>query len=206
MDNSLSKDEIDKLPLCQFSGVITVVEDELEVPGIIEQLLNEKFLGFDTETKPSFRKGENNKVSLIQISTTTEVYLFRLNKIGFPPALLKLLESKSVQKIGVGIRDDIRGLNKLARIKPGGFVDLQDVVKSLEINVLSLRGLAAMVLNVRISKRQRLSNWEADQLTNSQIDYAATDAWAALMIFKELVYLEPNIEINNIKLSYFTTK
>ena len=115
------------------------------------------------------------------------------------PAIVQLLENKLILKIGVGIRDDLRGLNKLVRFKPRGFVELQDMVKAFDIDVFSLKGLAALVLNVRVSKRQRLSNWEAAELTPAQIDYAATDAWIALRIFNELMLLEPAHQVKSLQ-------
>jgi ribonuclease D len=198
MENSISKEEIEELPLSQFAGLITIVENPLDVPGIVEKLMKERYLGFDTETKPAFKKGESHQVSLLQISSANEAFLFRIHKTGLPVSLTRLLESKSVLKIGVGLRDDLRGLNKIAKFKPGGFVELQDMVKAFGIDVFSLKGLAALVLNVRISKRQRLSNWEVEPLTQAQIDYAATDAWVALRIFTELMLLEPAHEVKSL--------
>jgi len=199
MDSSISKEAIEELPLSQFGGVITVVEDVSAIDSIVAKLQKERYLGFDTETRPSFKKGEGNRISLVQISTGDEAYLFRLNKTGIPASLIRLLENKSILKIGVGIRDDLRGLNKLVKFKPGGFVELQDMVKAFGIDVFSLKGLAALVLNVRVSKRQRLSNWEADELTTAQIDYAATDAWVALRIFNELMLLEPAHQVKSVQ-------
>lgn len=199
MDSSISKEEIEELPLSQFTGVITVVEQSSDVPGIVEKLSKERYLGFDTETKPSFKKGEGNTISLLQISTTEEAFLFRINKTGLPKVLTNLLENRSILKIGVGIRDDLKGLNKVTKFKPAGFIELQDMVKAFGIDTFSLKGLAALVLNVRISKRQRLSNWEMELLTQAQIDYAATDAWAALMIFNELMVLEPTFQVKSLQ-------
>ena len=152
----------------------------------------------DTETKPSFKKGSVNQTSLLQLSTANEAFLFRLNKTGLCPSLIKLLESTKLFKVGVGIRDDIRGLNQLARFKPGRFVELQDVAKNFGIDVFSLKGLAGLMLEVRVSKRQRLSNWEADTLTQAQIDYAAIDAWIALRLYEEFVLLDPLYKFKSI--------
>lgn len=200
MDSSISKEAIGELPLCQFSGIITVVENPEKVDEIVETLLHEKLLGFDTETKPSFKKGANHNVSLLQLSTKSRAFLFRLNKTGLTASLVRLLSDPDILKIGVGIRDDLRGLNRLFKFKPGGFVELQDMVKSFGIDVFSLKALAALVLNVRVSKRQRLSNWEADILTEGQIDYAAIDAWIGLRIFEELVVIDPSYKVK--KISY----
>ena len=198
MENTISKEAIGELPLCQFDGKITLVEDLVEIDEIVDILLKEKVIGFDTETKPSFKKGSVNQTSLLQLSTANEAFLFRLNKTGLCPPLIKLLESNKLFKVGVGIRDDIRGLNQLARFKPGRFVELQDVAKNFGINVFSLKGLAGLMLEVRVSKRQRLSNWEADTLTQAQIDYAAIDAWIALRLYEEFVLLDPLYKFKSI--------
>jgi ribonuclease D len=198
MDSSISKEAIGELPLCQFSGIITVVENPEKVDEIVEKMLHEKLLGFDTETKPSFKKGANHDVSLLQLSTKSSAFLFRLNKTGLTASLVRLLSDPNILKIGVGIRDDLRGLNRLAKFKPGGFVELQDMVKYFGIDVFSLKALAALVLNVRVSKRQRLSNWEADILTEGQIDYAAIDAWVGLRLFEELVNIDPSYKVKSL--------
>lgn len=191
MDSSISKEAIQELPLCEFGGIITVIEDPDKVDEIVAQLSAEKALGFDTETKPSFKKGKGNSVSLLQISTTKAAYLFRLNKIGFMPSLVKLLADPKILKVGVGIRDDLRALNQLDKFKPAGFIELQEMVKLYGVKVFSLKSLAALALNVRVSKRQRLSNWENDVLTEAQAQYAAIDSWIALQIYKKLMTIEP---------------
>jgi ribonuclease D len=194
MENSISKETISELPLSQFEGLITVVEDPDRILEVTEILSRESVLGFDTETKPSFTKGANNSISLIQLSTQSEAYLFRLNKIGFNGSLVQLLENPKILKVGVGLRDDLRGLNRITSFKPGSFIELQEMVKSFGIDVFSLKALAGLVLNVRVSKRQRLSNWESDTLSQGQIDYAATDAWIALRIYQELMVLDPSFK------------
>jgi ribonuclease D len=198
MDSSISKEAIGELPLCQFEGVITVVEDPDVVQDIVDKLSEAKVLGFDTETKPAFKKGTSNQVSLLQLSTDKEAYLFRLNKLGFCAPLVQLFENPKVYKVGVGIRDDIRGLNQLVPFKPGGFIELQEMVKGFGIDVFSLKALAGLVLNVRVSKRQRLTNWETDVLTPGQIDYAAIDAWIGLRIFQELMLIQPDFKVKSV--------
>jgi ribonuclease D len=199
MDSSISKEAIGELPLCQFEGRITVVEDPSAIQEIVALLSNEKVLGFDTETKPSFKKGESNHISLLQISTATDAYLFRIHKTGLPVEIINLFENPNIYKVGVGIRDDLRGLNKISKFRPVKFVELQDMVKVFDIDVFSLKALAGLILNVRISKRQRLSNWETEVLTTGQIDYAATDAWIALRIFQELMLLQPTHKVKSIQ-------
>ncbi|TCO05380.1 3'-5' exonuclease [Natronoflexus pectinivorans] len=198
MDSTISKEAIGELPLCQFEGTITVVEDPQKVDEIVEELLSEKVIGFDTETKPSFKKGALNEISLLQLSTSDKAYLFRLNKTGFNGSLVKLFENSAIIKVGVGIRDDLRGLKRLANFKPSRFVEIQEMVKSFGIDVFSLKALAGLILSVRISKRQRLSNWESDSLTPAQIDYAATDAWIAYRIFEELMLIEPTYKVKSL--------
>lgn len=184
--------------MCQFEGVITVVEDPDVVQEIVDKLSQEKVLGFDTETKPAFKKGTSNQVSLLQLSTNKEAYLFRLNKVGLCAPLIQLFENPKVYKVGVGIRDDLRGLNQLATFKPAKFVELQEMVKDFGIDVFSLKALAGLVLNVRVSKRQRLSNWETEVLTPGQIDYAAIDAWIGLRIFEELMLIQPDFKVKSV--------
>ncbi len=191
MQTSISKEDIKDLPLKQFEGPVTVVEDPEKVRGVVEQLKQNKVIGFDTETKPAFKKGVSHKVALLQLSTEEEAFLFRLNLTGINRELSDLLADSNVLKVGVGIRDDLRGLRELNPFTPGGFVELQDVAPDYGIDVLSLKNLAGLLLGIRVSKRQRLSNWEAGQLTEGQILYAATDAWVALQIYNKLITMEP---------------
>ena len=197
MNNNETKNT-EELPHGQFEGTITVIEDVNRIAEIVGIIKKTKVIGFDTETKPAFKKGEGHKIALLQISTLNDAYLFRINKTGFSPELIELFEDDSILKIGVGIRDDLRGLNKLRRFKPCGFIELQDMAKSLQLGTFSLKGLAAEVLNLHISKRQRLTNWEADIYTQAQIDYAATDAWIALRIFNELMSKEPECKVESV--------
>jgi len=191
MQNSISKEDIKELPLKQFEGPVTVVEDPEEIRNVVNQLKQNNVIGFDTETKPSFKKGISHKVALLQFSTEEEAFLFRLNLTGINEALKELLADSEILKVGVGIRDDLRGLRAINSFTPGGFVELQDVAPDHGIDVLSLKNLAGLLLGIRVSKRQRLSNWEADKLTEGQILYAATDAWVALQIYNKLTAIKP---------------
>ncbi|MDG5798848.1 3'-5' exonuclease domain-containing protein 2 [Marinilabiliaceae bacterium ANBcel2] len=199
MVTSISKEAIADLPRFEFKGKVTVIEDANLVDGLVEKLSGYSVLGFDTETKPCFKKGGGNKISLLQLATNDEVFLFRINKTGLLPSLINLLEDESVLKVGVGIRDDLRGLNEMVRFWPMCFIELQDVAKKLGIKVYSLKALAGLLLDVRVSKRQRLSNWEADVLTSGQIDYAAADALIALKIYEELKREFSNVDINSLQ-------
>jgi len=183
---SIDKEELAELPLIQFEGKITLVESNEDYLISIEYLTQQKMLGFDTETKPAFKKGVVYEVALLQLATKDRAFLFRLNKIGLPNDLKSILENPEIEKIGVAIRDDIKGLQKLNNFKPGGFVELQEHVKSYGIQDFSLKKLSAIVLGFRISKAQRVTNWEALELSEAQQVYAATDAWISHRIYESL--------------------
>ncbi|MBS2098025.1 3'-5' exonuclease [Carboxylicivirga linearis] len=200
MQKTISKEALSELPLQHFEGDVVVVEDESKIEELVRELEQHSVIGFDTETKPSFQKGKVNKVALLQLATSDQGYLFRMNKTGFHPALVRLLENQDIAKIGVGIRDDLRGLNRLVPFKHAGFVELQDYVKQVGIEDTSLRKLAGLVLHFRVSKRQRLSNWEAPHLTPSQVIYAATDAWVAIELYKKLTALFPKEEVQTLSI------
>ena len=163
-----------------------VIEEFTSFRVVIPLLSREKVLGFDTETKPSFRKGVKNKVSLIQLSTDNLACLFRINKLGFPDELADILANPEIIKTGVALHDDIRFLKKLKQFIPDGFIDLQDYVKGFGIESSGLKKLTAIVLGFRISKRQQVTDWEADELTDAQKIYAATDAWVCREIYMKL--------------------
>ncbi|MDD2286570.1 MAG: 3'-5' exonuclease domain-containing protein 2 [Paludibacter sp.] len=183
----ISKEEVNELPIVVFEGKVRVVDSEDKVTDAMAVLCQQQVVGVDTETKPSFKKGLLHKVALLQISTEDQCFLFRLNKISFPKELGDFLSDKSVKKIGLALKDDFNGLNKLHRFKPENIVDLQSIVKSYGILELGLQKIFAIVFNQKISKSQRLTNWESPELTEQQQRYAATDAWAALMIYKQLM-------------------
>lgn len=183
---SIDKDELAEMPLVQFEGNIKLVESKEDYLSSVKFLSEQKILGFDTETKPAFKKGVVNEVALLQLSTNDHAFLFRLNIIGLPNGLKNILENPAIKKIGVAIRDDIKGLQKLNSFKPGGFVELQEHVKSFGIQDFSLKKMSAIVLGCRISKSQRITNWEAPELTEAQQIYAATDAWVSHQIFQSL--------------------
>lgn len=182
----LTNKELDKLPMVQFSEEVVVVETEEALQQAVREMHNATMLGFDTETRPSFRRGLSYGVSLLQLSIDHKAWLIRLNKVGLSAEICSLLESDEIMKIGVAIRDDIRGLQKLHSFQPRNFVDLQTMAKERGLEDFSLKKLAAHVMGVKISKRQRLSNWESDMLSSAQIKYAATDAWVSLQIYKGL--------------------
>src|SRR5690554_3012162 len=183
---SITKEELTELPLRWFDGEINVIEEREQVYGAINYLATHTVIGFDTETRPAFKKGVYNKVALLQLSTVEKAFLFRINKIGVPHQIIRIMSDPGIIKPGVAIRDDIKGLQAISRFNPQGFIELQDYAKEMGIQNFSLKKLSAIVLGFRISKSQQLSNWEAPTLTEAQKVYASTDAWAALEIYKTL--------------------
>lgn len=182
----ISKEEVNELPVVVFNGQISLVDDEAKVHDAIAALRKAKLVGIDTETKPSFTRGQSHKVALLQISTIDHCYLFRLNKIKFPKELGDYLSDKKVKKIGLALKDDFAGLNRHHHFKPENIVDLQGIVKDYGILELGLQKMYALLFNQKISKSQRLTNWESHELTEQQQRYAATDAWAVLKIYNQL--------------------
>ncbi len=183
---AITKEAIAALPTIAFGGEIVVVDSPAQIDRACNALLGERVLGFDTESRPAFQRGVVNRIALLQLSTPTTCYLFRLNRIRLDKAILKILESNRITKVGLSVAGDIRELETLRRFRPKGFVDLQQLAPAHGITDMSLIKIAAIVLGRRISKAQRLSNWEAVQLTDAQRLYAATDAWACLEIFNKL--------------------
>ncbi|WP_372776026.1 3'-5' exonuclease [Mangrovibacterium sp.] len=184
---SITKEELDDLPSKSFEGEILVVNRHEQLEEVVEYLRKAEVLGFDTETKPSFKRGQINKVALLQLSTADRAFLFQLHKIGLPDEVKSVLSDPNILKVGVAIRDDVKALQRLSHFKAGGFVELQDKVKGYGIQDFSLKKIAGIVLGVRISKSQRLTNWESDVLTEGQQTYAATDAWIGHEIFQSLI-------------------
>ncbi|MFT7363446.1 MAG: ribonuclease D [Algoriphagus sp.] len=183
----ISKEEINELALGQFEGEIFLIEDLDDVEEVADFLSQHPIIGFDTETKPAFKKGVINQVSLLQLSTPSQAFLFRTHKTGFPDLIRNVLEKEHIIKVGAAVHDDIKGLAKLTdSFYPNSFFDLNDELKKVGFENVGVRNLCAMVLNMRISKSEQVSNWEAVNLTQKQQRYAATDAWACLEIYKKL--------------------
>jgi ribonuclease D len=177
---------IKSLPVKTFPGTIHLIDHPRAFEQIRPILTREKILGFDTETKPCFKKGRYHPVALLQLSTCDEAFLIRLNKVHLPEYLLDILENKDILKIGVALKDDLNGLKKIMDLEPEGFIDLQQFVKQYGIEDNGLKKLVANVLGFRISKRSQTSNWEQDELTREQLDYAATDAWVCRQLYEAL--------------------
>jgi ribonuclease D len=188
---NISIEEIRELELRWFEGEIVVVDDLSKFRSVIPRLKRSDILGFDTETKPSFKKGKKNKVSLIQLADKDLACLFRINRIGLPEELLKILADRNVIKAGVAIHDDIKILKHISRFEPESFIDLQGFVKDYGIQSSGLKKLAAIVLGYRISKSQQVTDWETGCLTEPQQVYAATDAWVCREIYTRLRVEKP---------------
>ena len=188
--NKYDKKLISSLPIVSFPGRIIVILSSGETEKAVSYLLSNPILGVDTETRPSFKRGYQYKVSLLQVSTEDTCFLFRLNHTGITPALIRFLEDTTVPKIGLSWHDDLNGLHKLANFTPGRFIDLQNCMREIGIEDMSLQKLYANVFGQKINKKMQLSNWERDILDDKQKLYAATDAWACIMLYKELMRLE----------------
>jgi ribonuclease D len=183
---NITAEEIAECELDWFKGEMILVDDIDTFHRVFPRLLGHGLLGFDTETKPSFKKGKKHPVSLIQLSTDNLACLFRINKIGIPAEMTRILADPKVIKAGVAVHDDIRFLKGVKKFEPAGFVDLQPLVKEFGIESSGLKKLAAIILGIRISKRQQVTDWEAEELSEAQMIYAATDAWVCHEIYKKL--------------------
>jgi ribonuclease D len=173
------------LPLQAFPGTIHVIDSVAGMQKYMPVLKQEKVLGFDTETRPSFRKGRVNKISLVQFATPFHAFLFRLTALNLPDELVELFEDDSIIKVGAALHDDLIDLRRIRDFKAGGFLDLQKYVEAFGIENKGVAKLAGIILGFRISKNQQLSNWDVDKLSDAQ-EYAATDAWVCLKIYLEL--------------------
>lgn len=184
--NKFDKKNISDLPRVTFPGKIIVVITETEANKAVDFLLSADILGIDSETRPVFKKGQHHKVALLQVSTKDVCFLFRLNLIGMPACIVRLLEDTTVLKVGLSLHDDFSMLHQRAEFKIGRFIDLQNIVSEFGIEDLSLQKLYANLFHERITKRQQLSNWEAPILTEQQKIYAATDAWTCIQLYERL--------------------
>lgn len=182
----ISKEEMANLPTEKFEGEIVVVSSPEDVPEVVRELKEAPMVGFDTETKPAFKKGQINNVALIQLSTENKCFLVRLSQIGFPAEIKEYLEDGAYAKVGLSIKDDFHNLSKLEEFHPQGFTDLQEYVRKFKISDSSLTKVHSIIFGKRISKSQQLTNWEAPTLTRKQQQYAALDAYACVNIYNHL--------------------
>jgi ribonuclease D len=188
LGKTITKEILAEYPAEAFNGRIVEVRTPDACEEAVRFLSGCAMLGFDTETRPTFKKGNVHGAALIQLSTNDICYLFRLNIIGFPPSLIRFLSNPEVLKIGLSLRDDFHSLNRVAPFTPQGFIDLQAIIRNYDIDEMSLQKIYALLFRKKISKSQRLTNWDADTLTELQKRYAALDAWACLKIYKELCH------------------
>jgi ribonuclease D len=189
--NKITKTEIATLPKVLFPGRIFVIYTEADADKAISYLQTQRIVGVDTETRPSFKRGTTHKVALLQISTSDTCFLFRLNQIGMPPSLQEFLMSDTL-KIGLSLKDDFTMLRRRKDVhaEEGNWIELQDYVGRFGIEDRSLQKIFANLFGQKISKSQRLSNWEAETLSEGQMKYAATDAWACVEIYNCLEEME----------------
>jgi ribonuclease D len=183
---NITNDEINALPLHAFDGTINVIQDKEELSHVFKEVSKHRIVGFDTETKPVFVKGQRHQVALMQIALPNQVFLVRIKFTGVTPEIVHFLEDDKILKVGVGVRDDIKALQALKRFTASGFVELADMARNAGLEVESVKKLTALLLGFRISKSAQTSNWEADRLDTKQVSYAATDAWVCLNIYRKL--------------------
>ena len=185
---SITKDEVMERPLKSFEGKIIIASEAKSIANAVAEINEHEVVGFDTEAKPTFKKGQQRNISLIQVAIPDKVFLLRTMKDGMTDPIHRLLENESILKVGIGLLDDYNLLKKLRMFTPTGFEDLNDTLEDLGAENIGARNLAAMILNIRISKSAQTSNWESEVLSEKQIKYAATDAWICLEIFNKLEY------------------
>lgn len=177
---------IPQLKLFKFTGEIHLIDDDAKLEGLTERIGDAVEIGFDTETRPSFKKGEVYKTALLQLATDTDAFLIRLQKITRFGDIKSVLENKSIAKAGVAIRHDLKMLNQVFPFVPGSFVELQDLAKIKGLKKFGLQGMTEEVLQARLSKKAKITNWEAHTLSDEQLMYAATDAYVGLHLFRKI--------------------
>lgn len=182
----MEKDEINERPIGRYEGKISLIRSEDELHDAVRILEKESLLGFDTETRPSYRVGESYPPALLQLAGANEVFIFQLKFTGLPRPLLDILANPNIIKAGVSLGHDIKELRSVAEFEPAGFVDIGNVAKDIGIQNHGLRGLAAVLLGFRITKSAKTTNWSRDDFTQGQIQYAATDAWVGRELYKEI--------------------
>lgn len=185
-EKSISKDEINTLPLTWYEGKVVIASTKSQIDKAIFEIEKHNVVGFDTESKPAFRKGQFNHVALLQIAIPDKVYLLRIIQTGITDTLKNFFENPNIIKVGIALDDDLVALKKRRNFKPAGFLDLNKLAQTLKIENIGARNLSALILGGRISKSQQVSNWENPRLTDPQIRYAATDAWICLEIYNRL--------------------
>ncbi len=190
LQERISTEEVNALPMQAYEGEIVLIDSKEQVEKAVLEIEQYSIVGFDTESRPAFKKGESHPVSLLQFATPKKVYLFRVNLVGMPAPISRLLSNPNLTKLGIALHDDIKDLRKLGVANPQGYQDIHSFIKDKGVINTGLRKLAAMILGFRISKTQQTSNWENTVLNERQQTYAATDAWVCLKIYEKLKELK----------------
>lgn len=187
----ITDQEIRLLPLIDLPTEVILCNQADQLDSLLDEFKKAKFIGFDTEKRPNFKKGSNNPISLVQISTTKKTLLIQIQKTGYNPRLWDILTNPNISKIGVALKDDFKDLSQIYPLEPAGVINLDAIAKKKGLPRTGLRFLAGQFLQVRISKKVQTSNWANSELTQAQIKYAAIDAWVCLEIYTKLLELEP---------------
>jgi len=182
----IEKEHINSLPMQGYEGEIVLVDEDAKVPSAVEALKKDPILGFDTETRPAFKKGQSYPVALLQLATAEKVYLFQLLKINHIEPIWEILANPDYLKVGIAIQDDIIKLKDRIHFQQKGFIEIADLTRKIGILNTGLRTLVAHFLGFRISKKAQVSNWAKDELSESQLKYAATDAWVSRKLYLKI--------------------
>ncbi len=183
---NITAEELNLLPLKAFSGKVSLITEPAKLTAMVREIEKHDVVGFDTETRPSFKRGQTYKVALLQLAIPNKVFLIRIHQTGLPEEITSIFENPDIIKAGVAIHDDIKALQKINRFQPVSFIELSTMAKASGLQVESVKKLAGLLLGFRISKSAQTSNWEAPSLTEKQLEYAATDAWVCLEIYQHL--------------------
>ena len=183
---TITAEELNSLPLKAFGGKVSVITEASKLAAVVKEIEKHDVVGFDTETRPSFKRGQSYKVALLQLAIPNKVFLIRLHQTGLPEEIVSIFENTEIIKAGVAIHDDIKALQKINKFQPVSFIELSTMAKASGLQVESVKKLAGLLLGFRISKSAQTSNWEAPTLTEKQLEYAATDAWVCLEIYQHL--------------------
>jgi ribonuclease D len=183
---TITVEELNQLPLRAFNGKVSLVTEPSKLSSVVREIEKHDVVGFDTETRPSFKRGQYYKVALLQLAIPNKVFLIRMHQTGLPHEIVSIFENTEIIKAGVAIHDDIKALQKISKFQPISFIELSTMAKASGLQVESVKKLAGLLLGFRISKSAQTSNWEAPTLTEKQLEYAATDAWVCLEIYQHL--------------------